>query len=359
MTSRERLRRCYFHEELDRPAVYFRTGYPKDDPTYSDVRALIEARSDLKRSLGTQGFDLSPPTERRVEAHSEDFDRHVTTLHAPAGELRATYLASRKGKPGLHETFFVKDRADAETYLSLPMPETRGDVEACRAADRALGERGILDLHLGFNPAGFVAELCGSETFALISVTDRDVLHALCERRMRELLNRVKFLVGAGLGAYFSMLGEEYIVPPMHGPADFEDFNIRYDRPIIEAVHDAGGRMHVHCHGAVGKVLGGFVSAGVDVLHPIEPPPMGDVTPAAAKQALAGEVCIEGNVQIADMYERSPEEIRSHVESLIADAFDDRRGLIVCPTASLYIRGEGERCRPRVEALIDAVLDGR
>ena len=50
MHSRERLRRCYFHKELDRPAVYSRTGYPAEDPSYDRLRAYLEAHSELKRS---------------------------------------------------------------------------------------------------------------------------------------------------------------------------------------------------------------------------------------------------------------------------------------------------------------------
>ncbi len=36
------------------------------------------------------------------------------------------------------------------------------------------------------------------------------------------------------------MLGEEYLVPPLHGPEDFDDFNVRYDAPISARIHDAG-----------------------------------------------------------------------------------------------------------------------
>ena len=39
MNRRERMKRCYFHEEIDRPAVYSRTGFPGNDPTYDRLRA--------------------------------------------------------------------------------------------------------------------------------------------------------------------------------------------------------------------------------------------------------------------------------------------------------------------------------
>jgi hypothetical protein len=76
------------------------------------------------------------------------------------------------------------------------------------------------------------------------------------------------------------MDGQERVAPPLHGPLDFHDFNARYDKPIIDLIHEIGGRMHVHCHGSIKRVLNYFVDMQVDVLHPFEAPPMGDITPA-------------------------------------------------------------------------------
>ncbi|MDD5483481.1 MAG: uroporphyrinogen decarboxylase family protein [Kiritimatiellae bacterium] len=205
------------------------------------------------------------------------------------------------------------------------------------------------------NPAGFVAELTGSEQFALMTISDRDILHALCERRMQNIIRLVKFLLEHKVGPFFSMLGEEYVVPPLHGPDDFNDFNARYDKPIIDLLHEAGGRIHIHSHGRIKTVFSQFVAMGTDVLHPFEPPPMGNITAAEAKEMARGKMCLEGNIQIAAMYEKKPEEIRAETEKLIRDAFDDRKGLIVCPTASPYIRGAGEKCFPQFKAMIDAV----
>jgi len=39
MTRTERMKRCYFNEEIDRPAVYSRTGFPENDPSYDRFRS--------------------------------------------------------------------------------------------------------------------------------------------------------------------------------------------------------------------------------------------------------------------------------------------------------------------------------
>ena len=72
-------------------------------------------------------------------------------------------------------------------------------------------------------------------------------------------LELVKHLLAQGVGPFFSMLGQEYIVPPLHGLDDFNDFNVRYDKPIIDLIHNNGGRVHIHSHGKIRTVFSGLL----------------------------------------------------------------------------------------------------
>ena len=83
---------------------------------------------------------------------------------------------------------------------------------------------------------------------------------------------------------------------------------------------------------------------------------MGDITRAEAKQALRSKVALEGNIQIADMYEKSPADIRAQTEALIRDCFDDRRGLAVTPAASPFMPGRGADCFAQYKAMVEAVI---
>jgi len=359
MNSRERLRRCFFYEEMDRPAVYSRRGFPGDDPTYDGLKEYLAEYSDLKYTWSSSRIVETFPAETHTEEYSEGYERLVTVLHTPEGDLTSVRLVSRKGQPDMDETFFIESRKDAEAYLSLPVPEITGNVSSFFEEEKNIGERGIVDVSLGLNPAGTAASLAGTENFALLSVTDRDIIHELCARKRDVILQRLECLIENNVGPFFSMLGQEYVAPPIHSPKDFRDFNFKYDRPIIERVHEAGGRMHIHCHGRIKTVLDAFLEMETDVLHPFEAPPMGDITPKEAKEKIRGRICFEGNIQIADMYEQTPEEIREQTLALIHDVFDDSRGLIVCPSASPYLRGEGQTCFPQYKAMIDTVVNFR
>ncbi len=357
MNRRVRLESCYQNLETDRPAVYSRTGFPENDPTYDDLKAYLRAHAELKSSwLNVK--ETSYHTESHLEPYSEDFERQVSILHTPKGDLRSSRLLSLKGKPGLAETFLLKTIEDAEEYMTLDLPEVQEvDVPSFQDARAEMGDAGIVQVPIGTSPGGFVATLFGTRAFAIMSITNRDVIHELCNRQMTIVMNRVKALLDNDIGPFFSMLGEEFIVPPIHGPRDFNDFIVKYEKPIFDLIHDAGGFVHVHCHGSIKRVFQGIVEMGVDVLHPFEAPPMGDITPSEAKELAKDEMCLEGNIQINRMYEAPPADIRRETEQLIETVFHDHKGLIVCPTASPYVRGKGEEAFPRFKAMIDAVLE--
>jgi len=355
MNRKERLTRLYYNKEVDRPAVYSRTAFPGGDPSYDKLKDYLSEKTELKfhwHCRQEENYD----TESFVEEYSEDFERHISILHTPKGDLRSTTLVSFKGQPGLHEEYLLKDDEDIEKYLSLPMPEISGEAASFKKLETEVDDAGIVEIGLGMNPAGFVVELFGSESFAMMSLTSRELIYELCERQTKIMKRKIRFCQDNKLGPFYGMLGEEYLVPPLHGPKDFMDFNVKFDKELIDMIHDENGRIHVHSHGSIKKVFDGFLKMGVDVLHPFESPPSGDISAKEAKAASCGKICLEGNIQVAHMYEHTAEQIRIETFQLISDCFDDHKGLIVSVTASPYIRGKGEECFPQYKAMIDTVL---
>lgn len=205
LTRRERLERCYAYQEINRPAVYSRAGFPGNDPTYDKLKAYLHEHTELKAGWG--GWrETSYPTDYRKEAWTEDFERHIAILHTPKGDLRSTTLASLKGQPGMAETYLLKDREDAEKYLSLPMPEISGDTSSFFTTRDKIADIGIVDVLLGFNPGGAVATLFGTDAFAITSKFDRDIIHELCQREMTIIINRLKFLLDNKVGPFSQWL---------------------------------------------------------------------------------------------------------------------------------------------------------
>ena len=82
-------------------------------------------------------------------------------------------------------------------------------------------------------------------------------------------------------------------------------------------IRSHGCFVYVHCHGALDAVLERFADMGVNVLHPIEAPPLGDITLAEAKRRIGDRVCLERNIQIGDVMTLSQKEIVAQVVQAI------------------------------------------
>ena len=128
------------------------------------------------------------------------------------------------------------------------------------------------------------------------------------------------------------MSGEEYVTPPLHSGKDFREFASEPEKEISRRLRDAGRLLHIHCHGPLTHVLEQFAELGTDCLHPLEAPPLGDVTLEDAKRRIGHRVCLEGNIQIGDIYAAPTEDIIAQVKRNIE--VTSCRGYILCPTAS-------------------------
>ncbi len=358
MTSRERLDAAYRCQPVDCVPIFVRGVSDTRPPheSYAPLRKLVCETCDLKWGWSTAEAFPAPPTTRRVEPYDGDFDLVTTVMPTPRGELVHQHLAGRKGQPGMTRKHWLASRDDALKFMSLPEPEPRGDAGGFFALREQAGERGIVEVHLrDMNPGGHVADLFGSEAFALLSIEDRGLIHELLEHATQRALRVIDWLLARDVGPYFAISGQEYIAPPLHGPRDFWDFNVRYDKRLFGRIRDADGLVHVHCHGSLRGLLEGFVEAGANVLHPVEAPPMGNVTATEAKAVLGNKACIEGNIQVGDLFTLPSAEIARQVRQLLRDA--GPTGLIVAPTASPYAPVCTKVMRANYERMVRTVLD--
>jgi len=343
MTSRERLLTAMRLQEPDRVPIQVRGVRCWDDAWVStrheSYRPVIEAVD----ALGDFADSWSPPSGpflslTSVESSAErvdhpDWVETITTMHTPGGDLRARHLSSKRGLPGMQMEFWVKDLEDVEKVLSVPyVPLTELDPSGFVAADEAMGDRGLVLAYIGNDPAGLVHDLMGSELLAIWSIEQRDTILRLIDVFLARLLDRADAMIAAGIGPAFAMLGQEYVTPPLHSARDFREFCVKPERHILKRLHDAGKLLHVHSHGPLDAVLEDFTEI-CDVLHPIEAPPLGDVPLADAKRRIGGHVCLEGNVQIGDIYATATPELVDMVKQAIDDAAAGG-GYILAPTAS-------------------------
>jgi hypothetical protein len=368
MTSRERLLAILRGQPTDRigcTMMGVRVWNPEwraaKHPSYQRVIDATWERGDWITPIGYEGgfFDSVAPlrthtTERAAPGH-ESFLHHETVVEAPRGPLRQVIAEDRSSGLPMTVEHYLKTPEDAENFLAMPSQPPQPTIERFLERDRLIGGRGIV--MIGFtDAAGHLHELMGSETLAFWSVEHRDLLHRLLAELTGRKLELMKHLASTGLYAkmpvLFGYTGPEIVLPPLHPPQDFRDFCLRYNKPIHDLIHEAGGHVHVHSHGSVGQVLEDFAEMGTDILHPVEAPPMGNAPLADAKRRIGGRVVIEGNVQIADVMEEEPAAFRRRVERVIAEGKPGGR-FCLCPTASPYAVEMSDRATTNYLALIE------
>ncbi|HHV94906.1 MAG TPA: hypothetical protein GXX37_00280 [Clostridiaceae bacterium] len=330
LTSRERIMRIIQGKPVDRPAVKLwglQPGQKLLHPNYKQVYDLAIETTDLFCGVSSP-FDFITGAstgfyEIIKRPKSEEWTEVETLLHTPEGVLSSIRLKSNTGKPGYTLTHFIKEPDDIKKILSIPYEPYPVSLESYYKMKREIGDNGIVMFSLGH--AGYaVQRLMGSELLALFSVDERELLKHLIEVFAERLRNHVKAALDAGLGdrgkeedLVFGWVGPELLIPPLLSYKDFNEFCFEIDKPLMDMIHEAGGNIWIHCHGKVGRLIKCFAEMGCDVLNPIEPPPMGDISLEDAFKEAAGRMALEGNIEIHEIMEASGERLIELIEDAV------------------------------------------
>lgn len=342
LTSRERITRIFKNQQYDRPALKLwglkpgeKMLHPAYTPVYEKGMQVADIFSEsrpefnmLYGSLNNGQFDCVtyPP-------YSPEFGQRVSTLHTPEGDLRSVYTFSTINQPGYITECFVKEPDDLKKILSLKYEEIPFDIGHYLLDDRAVGDRGIALYCMG-EPLWTLQELCGSELLALMSTDEnsRELIKEVLDIFARRIKKLVQHVFEAGIKPVFSWCGPELCIPPLMSYDDFEDFVLKVDKPLCDYIHENGGYTWVHSHGKMRNMIERFIRMGVDVLNPIEPPPMGDITLEEAADIFKNRIGLEGNVELGELMISEPEELRIRIKEAVDGGTKSGR-FILCQSA--------------------------
>ena len=338
LTRRERMIRIFEGKMPDRPAVKLwairpeqKLLHPAYEPVYHMGMELTDVvaggGSALNLHWGRAGADMTQT--RREPTDSDEWENVVTEIHTPGGTFRSVVRHSTVGKPGYRMEYFLKEPGDLKRLLALPHEPHPFNADGYHAVEEQVGDRGITIFGLPHAMYG-LEQIMGSERFALWSLECRDLLLEAMEIFAGRIRDHVTATFDAGLRPIFGFVGPELCIPPLMSPRDFDDFVTRFDKPLIDLIHEGGSRVWVHCHGKMGPVLERFVEMGVDVLNPIEPPPMGDLTLEEAFERVGDRMALEGNVENHDLMTCTRDEVRDIVRQAIEEGKGRRHILCTC-----------------------------
>jgi hypothetical protein len=339
LNSRERLTRIFQGKEIDRPALKlwgFGPGQGMLHPDYKPVYEKVMELTDWFAGAGS-AFNIfagkyhETYITREYKPHSDLWKEQITTYHTPKGKLTEREMVSTIGGPGYTMEHAVKEPGDLEAILSIPYQPFPFSVQGYFDTEAKIGDRGVT--LFGLDHAGYVLHrLMGSETLAFFSLDCRDLLHQAASAFADRLRNHVKSAVDAGIRGIFSWVGPEVIIPPLMGPDDFEDFVYNYDKPLCDLIHDAGGYTWLHVHGKVYNFIERFISMGIDVLNPLEPPKNGDVHLPTLVKKFGNRMGWEGNIEIQEILQAEPEKLVKLIHECVEAGAPSGR-FILCPSA--------------------------
>lgn len=331
LTSHERLTRLFAGQEIDRCPVwllfpYFRSAAYADIwkmPLYDTVLPEIYARTDTIERYdrfdmgfcGSHHPDIKQWSETRLQNGEI---KRMTTVSC--GEITLTKSIVTGEKTILEP--FVKEPDDLLKILQMPYESAQQDYTEFRQQEKELGEHGLMGINL-IDPLSYLHSVCSETGFIMIAYEEPEIVDAFLEEMTARCLNQVNDFLDHDIGQVFWISGAEFATPPMLPPSCFDRMVVRHTKKICEAIHSRGKYTLIHCHGKIGRIISGLRDIGMDALHPIEPPPMGDCTLKQAR-AVLGDTILIGNLQYGDLFTASKEETAERVQCAIKEGSSGR-----------------------------------
>ena len=382
MTRRERLIATLRGEPVDRPAVSFHEigGFiinPDDQdeyniynsPSWRPLLTMAEEKTDIIRMvspvraqshLAWDGSDHTGIRQKYVIEHvwEDNNSRFTRSMYRINGkELTSTTRRDKELDTVWTVEHLLKNSGDVKQYLQLPdeIFEERMDINHIDEQEKMLGDKGIILVDTE-DPICAVAALFSMEDFTVFAFTEQELCHKLLEKHARYIHKRTEAVARDFPGRLWRIYGPEYATEPFLPVKFFEEYVVRYTRPMVKKIKEYGGYVRIHSHGSVRDILDHIVKMGADATDPLEPSPHGNADLRMIREKYGKNLVLFGNIEIADIENLPSDKFREVVRKTIADGtFGEGRGFVLMPTASPYGRTISERTFRNYEIMIEEV----
>lgn len=342
MSSRERLLAAYRHEPVDRIpcspriAVWLKEYYGNYELA-THLRCGQEfgwdvhwVRDPFENAVGLgvqESYDL-PEVKYAKEEYAEGEYRMVrrvfetpegrltdVTQFSPAGDLRYGMTPNP-----IHTEYLFKTKDDMKRLKYLVSSPERADWTDWFAAERMLGEDGLLMLQIRSAVNGRGGEALPTEELMMMFYDDRELFDEYLALFHEAELAEVKAGLRAGvkhffLNWYYNSLSTGW------SPSIWRDSFFPQLKAVCDLIHEGGGTANFYDDGRCMGAIDFFADAGIDVLQTLTPPPVGDVDLAEVKRRIGARVCLMGYVDLIYVLQRgTPELIEKTVKEAIETA---------------------------------------
>ena len=343
-------------EKVDRPPVSFYeiSGLEKtddnnpfnifNDPSWMPLIKLAAEKTDriAKCEIALAGVSEDPWSEfSKIEKWEKDgslFTRR--TISVSRRELTGISRCDPDVNTVWQIEHLLKDNNDLKALLELPVSEYKGEpeIEAFLKLEGQIGDTGIVMIDTP-DPLCLSAELFGMGEFTIAAFTEPKMFHQLMEIFATRLNTKTEAVAKALPGRLWRIFGTEYASPPFLPAAQFKDYVVYYDKPIIDAIHRKGGFARINSHGNLKDILDYISATGCMGLDPIEPPPQGDVELSYVRKKYGEQIVLFGNLEVNDITNLPTIEFEKKVRKAISEGTAGKgRGFVLMPSGAPYGR---------------------
>ena len=327
MNARERVLACLRGEQVDRVPILLQ-GFQHTAPEkVQDVR-----KREIVQRLGDQihlflhcpsfvnRYLVTPRKRMTVVTQEQKRDEVIKTteIDTPKGILTAVVSRNATTRTNWTLKYPVETLEDIEKIRSIPWEPAPDLTPLDLSEPPEFFETRYVTRTSISSPFVCVAGMMTYEYFLQLCATHFELIRELTEVCLERILKTLDIILEKRNIEYVWMGGCEWLTPPMGSPELYGELVQKFERRVIEKIHEAGALSHVHCHGNVRSTLELVIERGGDFFEPVEPPPDGDITFAEAKKLAAGRMALGGNIE-ARILENEDEEV---VEKACRQAFE-------------------------------------
>jgi uroporphyrinogen-III decarboxylase len=228
---------------------------------------------------------------------------------------------------------WCKSTGDVDKALSVPYQPADYDASDLGRVRAELGDHGLVMASVG-DPAYLAADLMSFQDFLMWAFAATDHFARTVERLAERVMENLRRQLDCCVVDLYRIVGPEYFTPPYLPPAMFERFVVPHASAMTRLIHARGGKVRLHCHGKIGRVLDLVLETGCDGVDPCEPPPDGDLELDEVKRRCrARGVSVWGNLELKLLENGTPDQVRAEVRKVMSQA-KDGGGFVLMPTAA-------------------------
>lgn len=367
MNSRERLLKVLDGEPIDRVPIstyelcgYNSLAFENKEPSYkrlmdyireyTDCVCMWNPSSDQKLGLSSYPIDVSIDKFRK-----DDFTITQEVFHTPKGDLKRTIKVFDNVYTQWTTEHLCKNTKDVDSYLSIPYEPVSYDYHDYERIKAEVGERGIIMASLA-DPVCTAMELMEFGQATVWALTETDHFERTLEELHRRTMANLESMLKGGVVDLYRICGAEYMTPPYLPPNYFKKYVYPTVKEMTKMIQSYGGKVRVHSHGRIAKVLDIINDMGADAIDPCEGPPDGDISLDEVKKRIGHRMCIFGNIQLKLLENGTTDEVRDYVKECMMAAKEGGR-YVIMPTASPINVPLSPKTEENYKAFIDTALE--